>query len=154
MRSKLLYMAWTLCAVLSGCTTGATGGRRLFGIPLPSIFDSDAAIQESDPDYQWMFQLLAVSTLGFAIVSSWLAKRVTKSGMILFGLGFTVSAWGLSMDAIKKSANLYIPWVVGAFILYGAIDVYMKYRLRRGKNSLPKIFNARNKDAGDTNDHT
>lgn len=81
---------------------------------------------DTGPDYTWMYHVLAVAALAFALVTSYIAKRPTKSAIILSIAGIGISTWALWMGAIEDTANKFAPWVFGIFLLMGVVDVASK----------------------------
>lgn len=133
--TKILTTILFLCT--AGCisTDPETGAKRLLGkIPLPWT-ESNKALTEGPPDFQWMFQLLAVGSIALAIGSFWAARRITKRGLLVAGSGVAVSIYGLSMEAIQRSFMLFIPWVVGGLLVLGVVEGYTNWKESRREAS-------------------
>lgn len=128
-QGRIALTLLSITFLLNGCFTPRTGGaKRLLGlIPIPGTGTTEI-LTEGDPSYVWMFQLLAVGTLGLVIISSWISRRITKFGIVLSGTAFAISAWGLIMPTIQRTASMYIPWIVGGVLAIGCVDVFFRFK--------------------------
>lgn len=117
---------------LLGCTANpVTGVKKIAGvIPIPFTGHTNAlkegslaTLKEGSSNGEWMFQALAVTSLASLVVLTLLGGGRPPKGSIAIAVGaFGISAWGLMMDSLQRTANLYIPWIVGIALFLVAAD--------------------------------
>lgn len=120
-----------LVAYLLFCQFGCASTAHAIANPIETIkgwFGHD--LKEGPPDYGWMWQVLAIGGIIFAVASSWIAGHVTRGSLLIAGTSIGASWWGASLDTIQKTTAWVIPVVVVAFLIWGAIDVYFRIRKR------------------------
>lgn len=134
MRIIMKYYLYTICAMLSGCTTSTiTGKKKLFGaIPLP-FTGSKANTLDLDPDKAQMIEQLAPFV--------WASIPLIVSGVVFWkltngstGLGVTLVATGIGLAAFAVVMP-QIAGYLGLIAILGVLTVcgYMAYKIFKAK---------------------
>ncbi len=130
------YYLYTLCLLLSGCTTSVvTGKKKMLGIlPIPFTGDPNSVgepttkqmLIEQFAPFQWAALVLIVG----GAVMWWVTKGRTGMGKFLAGLGLALSVFAAVMPSIAGWIGLIA--VLG--LILGAGYLVYVYVMKKRKN--------------------